>query len=55
MKKLLTLAVLSLAIVAPSFGSEHLATRSAKFVGHKSCQAAKDVSHASLKVVKFVV
>ena len=55
MKKLLTLAVLCMAMVSPSFGAEHLATHSVKFVGHKSYQAVKDVSHASFKVVKFLV
>lgn len=55
MKKLLALAVVCMAMVTPSFAAEHLATRSAKFAGHKSYQAAKDVTHAGVAVVKFIV
>ena len=55
MKKLLVPSVLCLAPVVPSFGAEHVVTRSAKVVGHTTQQAAKDVGHAGVAVVKFLV
>ncbi len=55
MKKLLALAVLCMAMVTPSFGAEHLASRSVKAVGHESYKAAKGVTHAGVAVVKFIV
>jgi hypothetical protein len=55
MKKLLVPSVLCLAPVVPSFGAEHVVTRSAKVVGHTTQQAAKDVGHTGVAVVKFLV
>jgi hypothetical protein len=42
MKKLLVLSVLCVATVVPSFGAEHVVTRSPKVVGHTTQQAAED-------------
>jgi hypothetical protein len=55
MKKLLALAFLCMAVVKPSLGAEHLATRSAKVVGHASYKVGKGVTHAGVAVVKFVL
>jgi hypothetical protein len=38
----------------PSFGAEHVVIRSAKVVGHTTCQTTKDVGHAGVAVVKFL-
>ena len=55
MKRLLALAVLCLTVVIPLFGAEHVVTRSAKVVGHETYKVTKDVGHAGVAVVKFVV
>jgi len=41
MKKLIALVVLFLCMSAPSFGGEHLVSRSAKVAGNDSYKAAK--------------
>jgi hypothetical protein len=54
-KKLHVLSALCLATVIPSFGAEHVVTRLAKVVGHETYEAAKNVGHAGIAVVKFLV
>jgi hypothetical protein len=59
MKEVSALVVLSLCMAAPSFGAEHLVTRSAKVVSKDSCRAAavsvKDVGKAGKAAVKLVL
>jgi hypothetical protein len=58
MKNLIGLVVLALCLSAPSFGAEHIVSRSAKFVGKESYKATKvsaeDTGKAGLAVLKFV-
>ena len=58
MKKLIGLCALAVCISAPSFGAEHLVSRSAKAVGKNSYKVAKvtavDTAKATDAAVKFV-
>ncbi len=58
MKKLLALVVLALSVSVPSFGAEHVVSRSAKVAGKESYKAAKlsatKADHAGKAVVKFI-
>lgn len=55
MNRILASLILCLAVSIPSFGAEHVVTRSVKTVAHVSCKAAKDAAHASVAAVKFLV
>jgi hypothetical protein len=58
MKKLISLAVCALCLSAPSFGAEHMLSRSAKAVGKTSYKVTKtsvdDLGKGGDKVLKFV-
>ena len=58
MKKLFALALLALSMTVPSFGAEHVVTRSAKSAGKESYKAAKfsakEADKARKAIVKFV-
>jgi hypothetical protein len=58
MKKLMSLCVFALYVAAPSFGAEHLLSRSVKVVSKDSYRVVKtpveDTGKATAAVVKFV-
>jgi hypothetical protein len=58
MKNIISLLVFALCVAAPSFGAEHLLSRSAKVVAKDSCRVVKtpveDTGKATAAVVKFV-
>ena len=58
MKKLFALVVLALPLSIPSFGAEHVITRSARVAGKESYKAAKlsatKADDAGKAVVKFL-
>lgn len=54
MKRILPLFALCLSVSMPSFGAEHILTRSAKAVGQESYKVTKDVAHATVSAVKFL-
>ena len=54
MNRILALFILCLAASIPSFGSEHILTRSAKAIGHGSYKVTKGVGHATVSAVKFI-
>jgi hypothetical protein len=58
MKKLISLCVFALCVSAPSFGAEHMLSRSVKVVGKGSYKATKipveDVGKGGEAFLKFV-
>jgi hypothetical protein len=54
MRKLMAVLALCLTVSVPSFGAEHVVTRSAKVVGKDSYKAAKYSVKETGKVLKFV-
>jgi uncharacterized GH25 family protein len=54
MKKLLALLAVCLAVSVPSFGAEHLVSRSAKVAGKDSYKAAKYSVKETGKFLKFM-
>ena len=54
MKKLIAVLALCLAASVPSFGVEHVVTRSAKAVGKGTYKAAKVSVKGTVKFVKFM-
>jgi hypothetical protein len=54
MKKLIVILALCLAVSAPSFGAEHVVTRSAKAVGKGSYKVAKASVKDTGKFLKFL-
>jgi hypothetical protein len=58
MKKLFALALLALSMTVPSFGAEHVVTRSAKSAGKETYKAAKlsarKADNAGKAIVKFI-
>jgi hypothetical protein len=58
MKKLISLCVFALCVSGPSFGAEHLLSRSAKVVGKDTYKvtktSAEDAGKAGEAVLKFV-
>lgn len=54
MKKLIAVLALCLAVSVPSFGAEHVVTRSAKAVGKDTYKVAKYSVKGTAKVLKFL-
>lgn len=54
MKKLMTVLALCLAVSVPSFGAEHVVTRSAKAAGKDSYKAVKYSVKETGKALKFL-
>jgi hypothetical protein len=58
MKRLFALAFLALSVTAPSFGAEHVVSRSTKVAGKETYKAAKlsakEADKAGKAIVKFV-
>jgi hypothetical protein len=54
MKKLLALVAVCFCVSVPSFGAEHLVSRSAKVAGKDTYKAAKFSARETGKVLKFV-
>jgi len=55
MKKLLALLAICFCVSVPSFGAEHLVSRSARVAGRDSYKAAKYSVKGAGKFLKFVI
>ena len=55
MKNLFALALLALSMMVPSFGAEHVVSRSAKTAGKETYQAAKSSAKEADKAGKAIV